>query len=132
MKFKRTLVLLASLHVAGICSTTAAELSAADKQYLSGYEKVRAALASDDLEGAKKSASDLGENGTAIAQSKLLADARSAFEKASGKAKQLATGQSGYHVFHCPMLNKDWVQTSTTVANPYGGKAMVGCGEMQK
>jgi hypothetical protein len=30
------------------------------------------------------------------------------------------------------MLKKDWVQTSTTVANPYAGKDMVSCGEIQK
>ena len=53
-------------------------------------------------------------------------------EKLSAQAKQLAAGQSGYHVFHCPMLKKDWVQTSTTTANPYGGKDMVACGEKQK
>jgi len=59
-------------------------------------------------------------------------DARAAFEKLSAKAKELAAGQSGYHVYHCPMLNKDWVQTSNSVANPYGGKDMVSCGEIQK
>src|SRR5213080_4284224 len=61
-----------------------------------------------------------------------LQEARSAFEKLSGRAKTMIAGQSGYYVAHCPMLNKDWVQTSTTISNPYGGKDMVSCGEIKK
>jgi hypothetical protein len=30
------------------------------------------------------------------------------------------------------MLKKEWVQTSTTISNPYGGKEMVSCGEIKK
>ena len=110
----------------------AANLSDKDKQFLSSYEKVHSALAADDLNGAKAAANDLGDEGAELSKSSSLKDARAAFEKLSAKAKQLAAGQSGYHVYHCPMLNKDWVQTSTTTANPYGGKEMVGCGEIQK
>jgi len=58
--------------------------------------------------------------------------ARATFEKLSDKAKQLAAGQSGYYVVHCPMLNKDWVQTSEKIANPYYGKEMATCGEIKK
>ena len=59
-------------------------------------------------------------------------DARAAFGKLSDKAVKAAAGQNGYYVAHCPMKNKDWVQTSTTISNPYGGKDMVGCGEIKK
>jgi len=104
----------------------AATLSDKDKQFLAGYEKA------DDLSGAKAAAGDLGTEGAELSKSASLKDARSAFEKLSAKAKQLAAGQPGYHVYHCPMLKKDWVQTSTTTANPYGGKDMIGCGEIQK
>ena len=110
----------------------AANLSDKDKQFLTSYEKVHAALAADNLADAKTAANDLGESGSDIAKSTSLKEARAAFEKLSGRAKSMIAGQSGYHVFHCPMLKKDWVQTSTTVANPYGGKEMVGCGEIQK
>jgi hypothetical protein len=41
----------------------------------------------------------------------------------------MAAGERGYHVMHCPMLKKDWVRSSDKVANPYGGKEMVDCGE---
>jgi hypothetical protein len=109
-----------------------AKLSDKDKQFLSSYEKVHTALAADDLGGAKAAAGDLGGEGAELSKSNSLKDARAAFEKLSAKAKQLAAGQSGYYVYHCPMLKKDWVQTSTATANPYGGKEMIGCGEIQK
>lgn len=110
----------------------AAPLSGADKQFLARYEKVHSALAADDLGAAKTAAGDLGEEGAALAKSNSLKEARAAFEKLSDKAKQLVTGQSGYYVVNCPMLKKDWVQTSEKIANPYGGKEMATCGEIKK
>jgi hypothetical protein len=113
-------------------SAHAANLSDKDKQFLAGYEKVHTALVGDDLATAKSAAKDLGEDGRDIAKANSLKDARAGFEKLSGRAKSIVTGQSGYYVVHCPMLKRDWVQTSTTVANPYGGKEMVSCGEIKK
>ena len=110
----------------------AAPLSETDKQFLAGYEKVRSALAADDLVAAKTAAGDLGDEAAALAKSSSLKDARAAFEKLSEKAKQLAAGQPGYYVAYCPMLKKDWVQTSAKIANPYGGREMVTCGEIRK
>lgn len=110
----------------------AANLSDQDKKFLTSYEKIHVALAADDLASAKAAATELRDSGTDIAKANSLQEARSAFEKLSGRAKTIATGQSGYHVAHCPMLKKDWVQTSTTISNPYGGKEMVGCGEIKK
>ena len=128
----RTL-LAATIAITAIAvSAQAANLSDKDKQFLAGYEKVHTALAADDLSTAKSAAKDLGEEGSDIAKAGSLKDARAGFEKLSNRAKTLVAGQSGYHVAHCPMLNKDWVQTSTTIANPYGGKEMIGCGEIQK
>ena len=110
----------------------AANLSDQDKKFLTSYEKIHIALAADDLAGVKAAATELGDSGNDIAKANSLNDARAGFEKLSAHAKTITAGQSGYHVAHCPMLNKDWVQTSTTVSNPYGGKAMIGCGEIQK
>lgn len=110
----------------------AAQLTEQDKQFLAAYDKVHHALAADDLHSAKSAAGELGSDGTELRKSTSLKDARAAFEELSAKAKQLAAGQGVYHVYHCPMLNKDWVQTSTKVANPYGGKEMVACGEPKK
>ena|SRR5438876_11260149 len=127
------LIILVAVYVALTSATAdAAALSDKDRQFLANYEKAHTALAADDLNAAKAAGGDLGPEGAELSKSGSLKDARVAFEKLSAKAKELTAGQSGYHVYHCPMLKKDWVQTSTTTANPYGGKEMVGCGEIQK
>lgn len=113
-------------------SAGAATLSDQDKQFLAGYEKIHAALAADDLSAAKSAAKDVGADGADIAKAASLKDARASFEKLSSRAQTLIAGQSGYYVVHCPMLKKDWVQTSTTIANPYAGKEMASCGEIKK
>ena len=128
----RTFFSTAVAVIAVACATLAANLSDKDKQFLTGYEKIHVALADDDLTIAKNAAKDLGEDGAAVANTASLKDARAAFEKLSSRAASLVAGQTGYYVVHCPMLKKDWVQTSTTIANPYGGKEMVTCGEIKK
>lgn len=110
----------------------AADLSAGDKLFLAGYEKVRTALVADDLASAKKAASELGNPGTALAASPSLKEARTAFAKLSDDAKKLAAGQPGFYTVHCSMLKQDWVQTSTDIGNPYAGKEMAECGEIVK
>jgi hypothetical protein len=130
---KLGLTLLVTFCVAlGGALIQAAPLSETDKQFLGRYEKVRGALAADDLGAARRAAGDLGDEGAELAKSTSLKEARAAFEKLSDKAKQLAAGQPGFYVAHCPMLNKDWVQTSEKIANPYGGKEMAACGEIKK
>jgi hypothetical protein len=110
----------------------AAQLTEENTKFLGAYEKVRQALVADDLAGVRKAAGELGPQGSELTSAKSLSDARSAFEKLSAEAEKIATGQAGYYVMRCPMLKKDWVQTSTKVANPYGGKEMVTCGEVKK
>jgi len=134
MKKKLTFLLSLSAFVLSLFAAPlyAAKLTDQNRQFLAAYEKVHHALVVDDLATAKSVAGDLGTEGAELSKSSSLKDARAAFEKLSAKAKELAAGQSGYHVYHCPMLNKDWVQTSNSVANPYGGKDMVSCGEIQK
>lgn len=111
---------------------SAAPLTEQNKQFLAGYNKVHDALVADDLAGAKKAAGDLGDSGKEVADSRSLDDARKAFTKVSNDAEILAVGQSGYYVMHCPMKNADWVQTTSKVENPYGGKEMLSCGEVKK
>jgi len=126
-------ILLATIATTVIAwSSQAADLSDKEKQFLAGYEKIHTALAADDLPTAKTAAKELGDDGGEIANAASLKDARAGFEKLSSRAKTLVAGQSGYYVVHCPMLKKDWVQTSTTVANPYAGKEMATCGEIKK
>src|SRR6266571_301059 len=132
-KYKLTTLFCATIAFAMIASLGhAANPSDQDKKFLTSYEKIHTALAADDLAGAKAAATELGDSGNDIPRANSLKDARAGFEKLSAHAKTIAANQSGYYVAHCPMLNKDWVQTSTTISNPYGGKDMVGCGEIQK
>jgi hypothetical protein len=132
-KDKLTTLFCAAIAFVTIASPgQAANFSDQDKKFLSSYEKIHTALAADDLAVAKSAAAELGDSGSDIAKANSLKDARAGFEKLSARAKTMAAGQSGYHVAHCPMLNKDWVQTSITISNPYGGKDMVGCGEIKK
>jgi hypothetical protein len=131
MKIKM-IALTGALALAAFASVGAAQLTDQDKQFLTKYDKVHHALVADDLAGAKAAAKDLGGDGSEIANASSLKDARAGFEKLSSRAKTLAAGGNGYHVMHCPMLKKDWVQTSDKVENPYGGKEMLTCGEMKK
>ena len=135
MKIKQFAVTIA-LGATALSSTatplTAAQLSNKKKQFLAAYEKVHHALVADDLVKAKAAAKDLGPEGADVAYASSLKGARAGFEKLSTEAKTLTAGQSGYHVFHCPMVKKDWVQTTERVENPYGGKEMASCGELKK
>lgn len=129
----RAIVLAAfTMFAFAISSARAASLSDNDKQFLASYEKVRAALAVDDLSTARTAAKEIGDEGSEVANAGSLKDARTGFEKLTSRAKPIVAGQSGYYVARCPMLKKDWVQTSEKISNPYGGKEMVACGEIQK
>ena len=130
LSYKKISALFAAMALA--VSLQAANLSDQDKQFFVAYGKAHDALVADDLAGAKRAGTDLGPDGVDLSKSKSLDEARAAFSKLSDKAVKLAAGQSAYHVAHCPMLNKDWVQTSTTIANPYGEKGMISCGEIKK
>ena len=110
----------------------AADLSESDKQFLTGYEQIRAALAADNLADAKKAAAVLGEEGAPLAKSDSIVSARKEFTTLSERAIKLAAGQEGYYVVNCPMLKKDWVQTSDKIANPYAGSSMLTCGVIRK
>lgn len=125
-------MLAASILLGSAGFTFAASLTAGDKQFLSGYENIRASLVAEDLSSAKKAASTLGDAGKGVLASGSLDEARAAFAKLSDTAEKLALGQPGYYVLHCPMVNKDWVQTTPQVSNPYGGKEMASCGEIKK
>lgn len=110
----------------------AADLPEADKEFLARYEKVRAALAADNLRDAKIAAAELKEEGAPLAGTNSLILARREFEKLSAHAISVAKGQSGYYVAYCPMLKKDWVQTNRQISNPYAGREMLVCGTIKE
>jgi len=41
---------------------------------------------------------------------------------------EFEAGKGKYHVAHCPMIKKDWVQADEKIRNPYYGKSMLACG----
>ncbi len=127
-------------------------LTTEQKTYLSQYEAIRAALAADDLAGAKnsaavyvatpqeKAASEADakraatrlEAGKKLSRAGSLADARVAFKVLSRTANHLAEGQKGYYRYICPHVPNDegkWVQTNQEISNPYEGKANPKCGK---
>ena len=128
----QSFIIILSIGLLNLSMVSAAELSSGEKQFLAGYEQVRAALAADDLNAAQKAATVLNETGSAIAKSNSLEMARAAFAKLSEEAVKLAGGQPGYYVLHCGMVDKDWVQISNQPSNPYAGKEMARCGEVRK
>ncbi len=105
-------------------------LTAEQKQFLTGYENIRAALADDDLATAKNAAAAITGAAAAadLAQAESLKAARDAFRKLSGQAVPLVKGQIGYYVAHCQMADADWVQTAMEISNPYLGVRESGCG----
>jgi len=131
-KISRSCAAMAFGLIGFALSLQAATLADQDKQFLTAYGKAHDALVVDDLASARKAGADLGIEGADLSKSNSLDEARIAFGKLSERAVKLAAGASGYYVAHCPMKNKDWVQTSTTIANPYGGKEMISCGEIKK
>ena len=108
------------------------ELSESDKFFLADYEKMRAALAADDLAKSNEVAAELTADGFPAAKSETLERARAEFVKLSETAITTAAKQPGYYVVHCPMLNRDWVQTSKQISNPYGGKDLLNCGQIKE
>ena len=110
---------------------SAAELSESDKYFLAGYEQLRVALVTDDLAKANQLAESLTNSGIEVSKSETLERARAEFARISEIAIKLTAGQPGYYTVHCPMLNKDWVQTSKQIGNPYTGKRMPECGTIK-
>lgn len=131
-KFAVTAVASAIALVALAAPLSAAQLTDRNKQFLAAYDKVHHALVADDFAGARKAATELGASGVELSKSNSLDEARIAFSKLSEQAEKMTAGQSGYYIMHCPMKKKDWVQTSEKVENPYGGREMLGCGEVKK
>lgn len=115
----------------------------ATKAVLTSYEKVRAALASDNLDAAKQAAATLTEqataakndpiakSGDALAKSSDLKTAREHFKAISQEVIPMVKGKAGYYVITCSMANASWVQTDKAVQNPYYGKQMLKCGVVQ-
>lgn len=111
----------------------AAQLSEEDTKFMTIYEQVQKALIQDNLNAAKDAAHALAnEQGAGILKAADLKAARDAFSDLSKTAEQKVAGNPDYHVFYCPMVKRDWVQASASIANPYMGRDMLTCGVEKK
>lgn len=143
-----TLVLVALLLASGRTPARAADLPTT---LMDPYLRIHVSLAGDKMDGVIASAraiSDqalkLGANGQRVAKSaanlaaaKDLTAARTAFGELSEAmtAYAKATGATfgpDINVVVCPMLHRPWLQKGTQVTNPYYGKSMLTCGDIQK
>ena len=115
------------------------------------YIKVQGTLAQDSLEGVSGAGSAMAkaiqgdatqtlspkvaQQAEALAKAKDLEAARAAFKSLSDSLIQFVKGQKAaagtYHVAYCPMARASWLQTGTTVVNPYMGKGMIHCGQIK-
>jgi hypothetical protein len=117
---------------------------------LAHYEAIRADLAKDSFRDTRydaaryvKASEGSKPSGTAqatvmeqvgkIASAPGLEPQREAFRAWSAYVIGLTQGVAGFYVIHCPLPGcGDWLQTNPQVDNPYMGKSMHDCGEVQK
>jgi Protein of unknown function (DUF3347) len=152
MKAIKTILLAA---VVGLLVGTVAR--AADHPALTGpvksvfdhYLKIQAELANDSLNGVAQNADaisktvqssakmlppEIGTQVQALAKASDLKLARAAFKPLSDSLiKYLAShkAKGAYVQVYCPMAKASWLQADKNVNNPYLGKAMSECGEIQ-
>lgn len=149
---------------AGPAKDTVAEAASTEPsaRVLDTYEKTRALLANDTVDGVAAAAKDLREAAEALA-GKLSGDPRdhaSELAAAAGKLESAAADgiggartafghvsehfvallasdpelAQGRFVFECPMAQgyQKWVQADDKISNPYFGSAMLTCGMASK
>jgi hypothetical protein len=106
------------------------------KDSMAGVAKAGAAMAKA-IKGDSKQAlpAKAAEQAEALGKAKDLEAARAAFKSLSESLVEFVKGQKAaagtYHVAYCPMAKASWVQTGTTVLNPYMGKSMPHCGQLK-
>jgi len=110
------------------------------------YLQIHDALAKDSLDGVAAAATtlskaaldnkifptELSQQAQALAQAKDLDSARAAFKPLSDTLiKVLADNNASdnYTEAYCPMVKAYWLQTGTTVSNPFGS-SMATCGSI--
>lgn len=114
------------------------------------YIKIQTALVHDSLQGvadagaaitkalpaaaSQKLPTALTSQAESLAKAKDLNSARDAFKLLSNSLIEFAKTHNAtgiYHIAYCPMAKASWLQTGTTVMNPYFGKAMPHCGQLK-
>jgi len=131
-------------------SKTPAAGSEMSRAVLDPYLKIQAALSNDTMDGVKANAGEIATASTALgapamkidtaavqlASAVELEDAREKFGTLSEAIDTYMTGlklkpPEGVRVAFCPMVHKPWLQTASTIDNPYYGKSMLTCGSFR-
>ena len=151
---KKTLIIpaclaLGALILFGVGAAThaavASKLPATVQSVLTPYIQIHDALAKDSLDGVSAAATALGKaaqsdkifpsefavQAQALAQAKDLVTARAAFKPLSETLIKVLGDNNitsnTYVEAYCPMANAHWLQTGTTISNPFGA-SMATCG----
>ncbi|HTX22598.1 MAG TPA: DUF3347 domain-containing protein [Candidatus Aquilonibacter sp.] len=148
-----TILLAAAVGLFVATSARAADnpaLTPPVKSVYDHYLKIQTALAGDSLVGVAENASDIAKavrgdakalpaevatEADALAKAADLKSARTAFKPLSNSLiKYLADNKAkeAYVQVYCPMADANWLQADTNINNPYMGKEMPTCGEIQK
>lgn len=145
-------------HSGTQASTTSKQQSTSRKVFMEpvqavfdNYIKVQGALAQDSLDGVASFAVAMGkaieadsmkmlspkvaQQVESLAKAKDLESARAALKPLSESLIQVVkdqkVGPGAYYVAYCPMAKASWLQTDTTIINPYMGRSMVHCGQIK-
>ncbi|MCE0484099.1 MAG: DUF3347 domain-containing protein [Methylacidiphilales bacterium] len=139
--------LIFGLILLGFTSAAHAALPAPVQAVLTPYVKIHDALAKDSLDGISAAATDVEKalandkifpaemqtEARQLAKAQDLVTARSAFKNLSeALIKALADNKikpDPYVEAYCPMVDAHWLQTGTTVSNPYSSE-MAHCGSI--
>ncbi len=91
------------------------------------------ALSESGPDALRAQAASVARAGAALAELDLKAQ-RTQFEQVSAAMIELLKSSPSrpltLQIAHCPMVDADWLQESTTLANPYMGQRMLQCGSI--
>ena len=124
-------------------------LTAPVKSVYDHYLTIQASLAKDSLSGVADNANAIAKavqtdakslpaavatEAEALARTSDLKSARAAFKPLSDSLIQYLAdhkARDAYVQVYCSMANASWLQAGKNVSNPYMGRAMSECGEIQ-
>ncbi|MBY0472142.1 DUF3347 domain-containing protein [bacterium] len=136
-------VFLVALSFISANTFAASSKGDAMNEVLSSYLKIQEALASDSLDQVQIEAAKIVKRATdkeikapaqSLSRDATLEAARSDFKRLSTAMDKWAatTKPEGVQRMTCPMVNAPWIQKRGETKNPYYGKQMQSCGEVQK
>ena len=140
----RTIIsLILTMNLMTAVSSFAASPGKLNPEVLNSYLKIQESLANDSMVGVSNAAAAVAEttldekvktSAQALSRDTDLESARKHFKEFSFGMDHWAKNEkpSGIDRVSCPMVNAPWLQKHGAIKNPYYGKKMLGCGEVQK